>query len=115
MQRHGWALEDFTKPGLTPQDSESRHWLPAVNAVYRRSTPSAEQLLFHLSFSQQASQQYGAPGKVYLTYSLPRTGSVDDVASALQTAAPLHLPPEYLDLNVDLPRWEKLLHLRGKP
>ena len=47
--------------------------------------------------------------------SLPRTGSVDDVASALQTAAPLHLPPEYLDLNVDLPRWEKLLHLRGKP
>lgn len=47
--------------------------------------------------------------------SLPRTGSVDDVASALQTAAPLHLPPEYLDLNVDLPRWETLLHLRGKP
>ena len=74
-QRYGWALEDFTKPGLTPQDSESRHWLPAVNAVYRRSTPSAEQLLFHLSFSQQASQQYGAPGRFYLTYSLPRTGS----------------------------------------
>ena len=47
--------------------------------------------------------------------SLPRTGSVDDVACALRTAAPLHLPPEYLDLNVDLPRWEKLLHLRGKP
>ena len=47
--------------------------------------------------------------------SLPRTGSVDDVACALRTAAPLHLPPEYLDLNVDLPRWETLLHLRGKP
>lgn len=45
---------------------------------------------------------------------LPRTGSVDDVASALQSAAPLHLPPEYLDLNVDLPRWKTLLHLRGK-
>ncbi|MEA4991292.1 hypothetical protein SDC9_06697 [bioreactor metagenome] len=46
--------------------------------------------------------------------SLPRTGSVDDVARALQTAAPLHLPPEYLDLNVDLPKWKTLLHLRGK-
>ena len=46
--------------------------------------------------------------------SLPRTGSVDDVARALQAAAPLHLPPEYLDLNVDLPKWKTLLHLRGK-
>ena len=45
--------------------------------------------------------------------SLPRTGSVDDVARALQTAAPLRLPPQYLDLNVDLPRWKTLLHLRG--
>ena len=27
--------------------------------------------------------------------SLPRTGSVDDVARALQTAAPLRLPPQY--------------------
>ena len=45
--------------------------------------------------------------------SLPRTGSVDDVARALQTAAPLRLPPQYLDLNVNLPRWKTLLHLRG--
>jgi len=45
--------------------------------------------------------------------SLPRTGSVDDVARALQSAAPLHLPPQYLDLDVDLPRWKTLLHLRG--
>ena len=45
--------------------------------------------------------------------SLPRTGSVDDVARALQTAAPLRLPPQYLDLDVDLPRWKTLLHLRG--
>ena len=74
-QRHGWALEDFTKPGLHSEDAESRHWLPVVNAVYRRSTPSADHLLFHLSFSQQASQQYGAPGRVYLTYSLPHTGN----------------------------------------
>ena len=45
--------------------------------------------------------------------SLPRTGSVDDVARALKTAAPLHLPPNYLDLDTSLPRWKKLLLLRG--
>ena len=46
--------------------------------------------------------------------SLPRTGGVDDVARALQTAAPLRLTPAYLDLNVDLPKWKTLLHLRDK-
>ena len=45
--------------------------------------------------------------------SLPRTGSVDDVARALKTAKPLLLPPNYLDLNTSLPRWKKLLLLRG--
>jgi len=46
--------------------------------------------------------------------SLPRTGGVDDVARALQTAAPLRLAPAYLDLDVDLPKWKTLLHLRDK-
>ena len=40
---------------------------------------------------------------------LPRTGSVEDVALALATAAPLQLPPDYLDLDPALPRWKKLL------
>jgi len=73
-QRHGWAEEDFCKPGLSPQDAESQHWLPAVNEVFCRHSPAANQLLFHLSFSQQAVQQYGAPGRVYITYSLPSDG-----------------------------------------
>lgn len=40
---------------------------------------------------------------------LPRTGSVEDVAQALAAAAPLQLPPDYLDLDPTLPRWKKLL------
>lgn len=40
---------------------------------------------------------------------LPRTGNVEDVALALAGAAPLHLPPDYLDLDPALPRWKKLL------
>lgn len=40
---------------------------------------------------------------------LPRTGNVEDVALALAGTAPLHLPPDYLDLDPALPRWKKLL------
>ena len=39
---------------------------------------------------------------------LPRTGNVEDVALALAGTAPLHLPPDYLDLDPALPRWKKL-------
>ena len=42
---------------------------------------------------------------------LPRTGDLEDVRLALATAAPLDLPPDYLDLNPELPRWRQLLSL----
>ncbi len=40
---------------------------------------------------------------------LARTGNVEDVALALAGVAPLHLPPNYLDLDPALPRWKKLI------
>ncbi len=70
-QRVGWALEDFTKPGLKPEEAESCLWLPEVNTVYHRSTVDAEHLLFHLTFPMEAMRHYGAPGDIFLTYSLP--------------------------------------------
>lgn len=42
---------------------------------------------------------------------LPRTGNLEDVRLALATAAPLNLPPDYLELNPALPRWRRLLGL----
>ena len=42
---------------------------------------------------------------------LPRTGNLEDVRLALATAAPLNLPPDYLDLDPALPRWRRLLGL----
>ena len=74
-QRHGWALEDFTKPGLTAGDAESRLWHPLVNAIYHRPTPSADCLLFHLSFTAEACRKYGAPVNIYIKYCLPANGS----------------------------------------
>lgn len=45
---------------------------------------------------------------------LPRTGNLEDVRRALATAAPLDLPPAYLDLDPDLPRWKALLGLEAE-
>lgn len=44
---------------------------------------------------------------------LPRTGTLEDVRLALASAAPLELPPDYLDLDPALPRWKHLLTLGG--
>jgi hypothetical protein len=71
QQRHGWALEDFCKPGLRPEDSPSRCWLPLVQGIFKRSTPGVEHILFHLTFEDEALRQFGAPRNGYLQYSLP--------------------------------------------
>ena len=72
-ERVGWALEDFTKPGLKPDDAESRLWQPEVNAVHQRSTANADHLLFHLAFATEVRNHYGAPGNIALTYSLHKS------------------------------------------
>ena len=74
QQRHGWALEDFCKPGLQPEDSQSSYWKPLVKGVFQRATPGFEQLLLHLTFEDEALHQYGAPANCYLQYSLPAQG-----------------------------------------
>ncbi|HQF68408.1 MAG TPA: DUF5054 domain-containing protein [Anaerolineaceae bacterium] len=71
QQRHGWALEDFCKPGLRPEDSPSRCWLPLVKGIFKRSTPGVEHILFYLTFEDEALHQFGAPRNGYLQYSLP--------------------------------------------
>ena len=70
-QRHGWALEDFCKPGLRPEDSDSRLWQPQVKEVFRSTSKNNDQIMFHLTFEDKALQKYGAPANVYIVYSLP--------------------------------------------
>ncbi len=45
---------------------------------------------------------------------LARTGSVEEVAEALRSPAPLDLPEDYLRLDEGLPRWRTLLGLGRK-
>jgi hypothetical protein len=69
-QQHDWAREDFTKPGLTAGDAESRLWHPHPKAVYRRESELHKEILFHLGFEEPAVHQYGAPREVFVKYSL---------------------------------------------
>ncbi len=69
-QQHDWAREDFTKPGLTVAESESRMWLPRCKAAFHRQSRNVQEFLFHLGFEDQAHQKYGAPSDVYLRYSV---------------------------------------------
>ncbi len=73
-QRHGWALEDFCKPGLKAEDSQSVTWVPLVKGIFRSQTPDGEHILFHLTFADEALKKYGAPANIYLQYSLPAQG-----------------------------------------
>ncbi len=69
-QQHDWAREDFTKPGLTAEDAESRLWHPRPKAVYRRESEDQKEILFHLGFEEPAVIIYGAPREVFVKYSL---------------------------------------------
>jgi hypothetical protein len=70
MQKSGWALEDFGKPGLEKANPESRMWNPEVTDVYRSSDKNTASLLFHMVFENEASECYGAPRDTWLRYSL---------------------------------------------
>jgi hypothetical protein len=69
-QQHDWAREDFTKPGLKPEEAESRLWIPSCKTVYSRQGLESGEVLFQLGFESQAVNQYGAPGDVFIRYSL---------------------------------------------
>ena len=41
-QRHGWAEEDFCKPGLLPDEAESAIFTPKVISVFQRKSPGMQ-------------------------------------------------------------------------
>ena len=77
-QRHGWAEEDFAKPGMEEAGAEARYWDSRQQGIYQRDS----QVLSRLSIDEQALSKYGAPADVYLTCTLDE-----------------HAPRLYLDLQ----------------
>ncbi len=76
MQKAGWAVEDFAKPGLEKANPISKTWLPRVTGVYRGVEQPTASLLFHLEFEEEACQRYGAPRDTWLTYMLEESGQI---------------------------------------
>ena len=70
MQTSGWAIEDFGKPGLEKAKPASRIWKPEVTGVYRREDAESASLLFRMNFDEEAVEEYGAPAKTYIKYSV---------------------------------------------
>ena len=64
-------------------------------------------------FAAPAYQGYGGmiAAERYTPAGFKLPLGLKDVRLALATAAPLDLPPDYLDLNPELPRWRQLLGL----
>jgi hypothetical protein len=70
MQTSGWAIEDFGKPGLEKANPVSRMWKPEVTGVYRREDSETSDLLFRMNFEEEAVEEYGAPAKTYIQYTV---------------------------------------------
>ncbi len=58
------ASVDFGKPGLRPEDAESRWWMPTVQGVWSRA--QGRQTLLRLGFPEEAHRRYGAPAEIWL-------------------------------------------------
>jgi hypothetical protein len=70
QQSSGWALEDFTKPGLELAAPESRFWQPRVAESFFRQTDAEFSVLFHLTAESRSNLEYGCPKDFWLRYTL---------------------------------------------
>ncbi len=66
-----WSWDDYTKPGMSESDSESRLWLPSVSGFYSKPDNKGQSFLLELKLPKDASSKYGAPNIVYLNVDLP--------------------------------------------
>jgi hypothetical protein len=65
---NGWALEDFTKPGLETAQPLSRFWQPGVVERFVRQEGGEKQYLFHLTAESPSQREYGCPRDFWLNY-----------------------------------------------
>lgn len=67
----GWALDDFTKPGIAAAGALSRTWLPKMEKLFGRETGAGKEFLLQLLFPSQAVEQFGAPGVAWVQLEVP--------------------------------------------
>jgi hypothetical protein len=67
-----WALPDFTKPGMASAQSESREWLPTLQALWHRHEARGDTLLAELACPAEATRRYGCPRRLTNEFFFPR-------------------------------------------
>jgi len=72
-QRHGWAEEDFCKPGMEEAQPQAKFWLPRLLGVFQPKSTPGNELLFHFTFESEALEKYGAAADVFVKYTLDGT------------------------------------------
>lgn len=92
MQTSGWAIEDFGKPGLEKANPAGRLWKTEVTGVYRRDDGESSNLLFRMNFEEEAVEEYGAPAKTYIKYSLRKNDKRVSIELQWFKKAPCRMP-----------------------
>lgn len=73
-QDNGWAVEDFTKPGLEAAQPLSRFWQPEMVERFLYETGGEKRYLFHLTAESPSERDYGCPHDFWLRYAFPAEG-----------------------------------------
>lgn len=92
MKTSGWAIEDFSKPGLEKANPASRMWKPEVTGVYHRENAESLNLLFRMNFEEEAVEDYGAPAKTYIKYSVRKNDNRISIELQSFKKAPCRMP-----------------------
>lgn len=71
-----WAIPDFGKPGLLPEDSPSAMHLPELRRAGVAKSATGWRLVVELGFPTIAQQRYGAPERVFVEYAFAATEPV---------------------------------------
>ena len=70
-QTRGWALPDFTKPGLEKANPQHKRFLPQLIWAGQRQDEQAETFLLQYTMPEESWQAYGAPRALWLALTFP--------------------------------------------
>jgi len=67
-----WAVPDFSKPGLKPENSPSKTYLPTLQRVGIKQEDDSDTVVVELSFNAEEHQRLGAPKTAWIEYVFPK-------------------------------------------
>lgn len=72
----GWAIPDFTKPGIDKTNVVHHCWYPRLAAMHLRQDENGSRYLLEMTMPEQCVRSYGAPAKLALEIDFPASVSI---------------------------------------